>query len=70
MFTKRYNMHSKPLLPRGSDSRPEHWAPNLHSLLVERTHRRLDIALVYLRHELAHGLLGLWRGWVRRDGAC
>lgn len=63
-------MHSKPLFPRGIDSRPENGTPDLHSLLVERTHRRLDIAFVDLRHELAHGLFGLWRCRVRRNGAC
>lgn len=70
MFNKRYDMHSKPLLPRRSNSRPEHGAPDLHTLLVERTHGRLYIALVDFCHELAYGLLGLRRGWVRRDGAC
>lgn len=70
MSNNRKQMHSKPLLPRSVDSRPENGAPDLHPLLVKRAHGCLHVAFINLVHKLTHGLLGLRGCRVRRDGAC
>ena len=59
----------KPFFTSGSDPRSENRTLDLHALLVEWVHSRLHIVFIDFVHELAHGLLGLWRGRVRGDRA-
>lgn len=59
----------QPLLPSSRNLRPKHRTPNLHPLLIERTHGSLDVTLINLIHELPHRLLGLRRCRVGSDRA-